>query len=113
MSPFFIGIDADLDISQRGEVSAALTALHDVPTTNLLILQPRIDLKLQAQRVPDLSLGAGFTDVELVAPLRYEITCSVTPYYRRGLGPQSRRTAVLRGLMARATAACLSRAAFA
>ena len=78
--PFFIEIDADLYISQKGEVSAALTAFHDVLITNRLILQPRIDLKLQAQRVSDLNLGSGFTDVELGARLRYEVTRNVAPY---------------------------------
>lgn len=80
MAPFFIEIDADLYISQKGEVSSAITAFHDVLITNRLILQPRIDLKLQAQRVPDLNLGSGFTDVELGARLRYEITRNIAPY---------------------------------
>lgn len=67
-------------LSARGEVSAQITAFHDLLITNRLILQPRIDLKLQAQRVPDLDLGSGFTDVELGARLRYEITRNVAPY---------------------------------
>ena len=80
LAPGFIEIDADAFISQRGEVSAQITAFHDVLITNRLILQPRIDLKLQAQRVPDLDLGSGFTDVELGARLRYEITRNIAPY---------------------------------
>ena len=80
LAPFFIEIDADLFISQKGEVSSEITAFHDVLITNRLILQPRVDLKLQAQRVPDLNLGSGFTDVELGARLRYEITRNIAPY---------------------------------
>lgn len=80
LAAFFIEIDADLYISQKGEVSSAITAFHDVLITNRLILQPRIDLKLQAQRVPDLNFGSGFTDVELGARLRYEITRNIAPY---------------------------------
>ena len=80
LAPFFIEIDADLFISQKGEVSSEITAFHDLLITNRLILQPRVDLKLQAQRVPDLNLGSGFTDVELGVRLRYEITRNVAPY---------------------------------
>jgi uncharacterized protein involved in copper resistance len=61
LAPFSIEIDADAFVSQKGEVSAPITAFHDLLITNRLILQPRIDLKLQAQRVPDLDLGSGFT----------------------------------------------------
>jgi len=80
LAPFFVEIDADLFISQKGEVSSEITAFHDLLITNRLILQPRIDVKLQAQRVPDLNLGSGFTDVELGARLRYEITRNIAPY---------------------------------
>lgn len=76
----FIQIDADAYISQKGEVSASITAFHHLLITNRLILQPRIDVKLQMQSVPDLELGAGITDFELGARLRYEFTRNVAPY---------------------------------
>ena len=37
-------------------------------------------MKLQAQRLPGLDLGSGFTDVELGARLRYEIARIIEPY---------------------------------
>lgn len=80
LAPFFIEIDATGFVSQKGEVSSEITAFHDLLITNRLILQPRIDVKLQAQRVADLNLGSGFTDVELGARLRYEITRNIAPY---------------------------------
>jgi copper resistance protein B len=80
LAPGFIEIDADAYISQKGEVSASITAFHDLLITNRLILQPRIDVKLQAQPVADLELGAGITDFELGARLRYEFTRNVAPY---------------------------------
>ncbi|MFX8968850.1 copper resistance protein B, partial [Acinetobacter baumannii] len=64
LAPGFIEIDADAYISQKGEVSAQVTAFHDLLITNRLILQPRIDVKFQMQSVPDLELGAGLTDFE-------------------------------------------------
>jgi copper resistance protein B len=80
LAPGFIEIDADAYISQKGELSASITAFHDLLITNRLILQPRIDVKLQAQSVPDLALGAGITDFELDARLRYEFTRNVARY---------------------------------
>lgn len=80
LAPGFIEIDADAYISQRGEVSAQVTAFHDLLITNRLILQPRIDVKLQMQSVPDLNLAAGLTDFELGARVRYEFTRNFAPY---------------------------------
>jgi copper resistance protein B len=63
-----------------GEVSASFSAFYDLLITNRLILQPRVDLKIQAQPVPDLDLGSGLTDFELGARLRYEFTRNFAPY---------------------------------
>ncbi|MGT2503169.1 copper resistance protein B [Bradyrhizobium guangxiense] len=43
-------------------------------------MQPRVDLRLQLQSVPELELGSGLTDFELGARLRYEFTRNVAPY---------------------------------
>lgn len=40
LAPGFIEIDADAYISQKGELSASITAFHDLLITNRLILQP-------------------------------------------------------------------------
>lgn len=80
LAPGFFEIDADAFISQEGEISGQFTAFHDVLITNRLVLQPRIDVKMQLQRVPDLDLGAGITDLELGARLRYEFTRNFAPY---------------------------------
>ena len=80
LAPGFIEIDADAYISEKGDISGTFTAFHDLLITNRLIFQPRIDLRIQAQRVNDLSLGAGITDFELGGRLRYEILRNFAPY---------------------------------
>jgi copper resistance protein B len=80
LAPGFIEIDADGFVSQRGEVSGEVTTFYDLLITNRLILQPRIDVELQMQRVPDLDLSSGITVFELGARLRYEFTRNVAPY---------------------------------
>lgn len=80
LAPGFFEIDADAYISQKGEISGSFTGWYDLLITNRLILQPRIDLRLQLQSVPELELGRGLTDFELGARLRYEFTRNVAPY---------------------------------
>jgi copper resistance protein B len=80
LAPGFIETDTDLYVSQKGEVSASFTAFYDLLITNRLILQPRVDVKLQMQRIPELELGSGVTDFELGARLRYEFTRNIAPY---------------------------------
>lgn len=80
LAPGFFQIDADAYISQKGEISGSFTGWYDLLITNRLILQPRVDLRLQLQSVPELELGRGLTDFELGARLRYEFTRNVAPY---------------------------------
>lgn len=78
--PGMFEVDAQAFVSNKGEFSARLNAFYDLLITNRLILQPRFDINLSAQRVDELSLGSGFTDLELSARLRYEFTREVAPY---------------------------------
>lgn len=50
LAPGFIEIDADAYISQKGELSASITAFHYLLITNRLILQPRIDVSCRRNR---------------------------------------------------------------
>lgn len=80
LAPGFFEIDADAYISQKGEISGQFTAFYDLLVTNRLVLQPRIDVRAQLQRVSELDLGSGITDFELGARLRYEFTREIAPY---------------------------------
>ncbi len=80
LAPGLFELDTQAFISQKGEVSGRLNAFYDVLLTNRLVLQPRFDINVSAQRVPELSTGRGFTDFELSARLRYEFTREFAPY---------------------------------
>jgi copper resistance protein B len=80
LAPGFFEIDADAYLSQKGEISGTFTGWYDLLITNRLILQPRADVKMQLQSVPELELGRGITDFELGARLRYEFTRNFAPY---------------------------------
>ncbi|WP_375276071.1 copper resistance protein B [Methylorubrum thiocyanatum] len=80
LAPGLFELDTQAFISQKGEVSSRLNAFYDLLLTNRLVLQPRFDVNVSAQRVPELSTGRGFTDFELSARLRYEFTREFAPY---------------------------------
>lgn len=80
LSPYWIEMEPSLFISQRGDVSARLSASVDLLFTQRLILQPRTELNAAAQAVPRFGVGSGLNDVELGGRLRYEIRREFAPY---------------------------------
>ncbi|ACS39721.1 MULTISPECIES: copper resistance protein B [Methylorubrum] len=80
LAPGLFEVDATAYVSQKGEISGSFTTWYDLLITNRLVLQPRVDVRLQLQRIPELQLGSGFTDLELGARLRYEFTREIAPY---------------------------------
>lgn len=80
LAPGFFEIDTQAFISEDGDISGRLNASYDLLITNRLILQPRIDINVSANRVPELGIGRGITDLEVGARLRYEFTRQFAPY---------------------------------
>src|SRR3546814_10255115 len=67
----------------------------DVCSSDLqrLVLQPRVELNLSAQDVPENRLGSGLTNAELGLRLRYEITRQFAPYIGVSYDAKTGRTA--------------------
>lgn len=80
LAPGFIEIDLAAFVSERGDVSARLKAEYDILVTQRLILQPKAEINLAVQEVPELGIGQGFNDLELGLRLRYELTREFAPY---------------------------------
>ena len=80
VAPYMIHVDASAYLSDRGDLTARIEADHDMRVTQSLILQPRVELDLAAQDVPERGLGAGLSSVEAGLRLRYEITRQFAPY---------------------------------
>jgi copper resistance protein B len=89
LAPYWIEVDAALFLSDKGDMTARLEAEYDFRITQKLILQPRAELELSAQKVPELDLGSGITKAEVGVRLRYEIRPELAPYvgieYERAL----------------------------
>ncbi len=79
-APFWLDVETYLFLSGKGDVTAEVEALHDIRLTQKLILQPRTEIGLSAQNVPELGLGAGLTAIEAGLRLRYEFVPEFAPY---------------------------------
>lgn len=80
LAPYWFETEGALFLSNKGEAFARLEASYDLRLTQRLILQPRAELRLSAQDIPELELGSGITDLELGLRLRYQVTRTFAPY---------------------------------
>lgn len=80
LAPYMFELDAALFLSHRGDITARLEAELDQRITQRLIVQPRAELNLSAQDVPQLGIGAGIDSFEVGVRLRYEIIREIAPY---------------------------------
>ena len=94
LAPYWFEVDAALFVSEKGDVTARAEAEYDLRITQQLILQPRAEIELAAQDVPELGIGAGFSQAEIGARLRYQIKPEFAPYvgveYERAFGDSAR-----------------------
>jgi copper resistance protein B len=80
LAPYLFEVDAAAFLSNRGDLTARIEAELDQRITQRLILQPRMEVGLSAQSIPELGVGAGFDAVEAGIRLRYEIAREFAPY---------------------------------
>ncbi|MFD1767220.1 copper resistance protein B [Sphingorhabdus buctiana] len=80
LAPYWFEITAAAFLSNKGEVRGRIEGYYDQRITQKLILQPRFEANLSAQSIPELGVGAGLTNLELGARLRYEIKKEFAPY---------------------------------
>lgn len=78
--PYWVELEAAAFLSDRGDAFGRLEASHDLRLTQRLILQPRLELELAAQDVPEAGVGSGLSSAELGLRLRYDIRRELAPY---------------------------------
>ena len=90
LAPYWWEVDGALFVSTKGELTARAEAEYDLRVTQKLILQPRAELDLSAQKIPELGLGSGLTEAALGLRLRYQLSPLFAPYvgveYQRAFG---------------------------
>jgi len=80
IAPYHFEIDAATFLSTKGDITASIEAELDQRITQRLILQPRAEIALAAQDIPELGIGAGIDTLEAGLRLRYEIAREFAPY---------------------------------
>lgn len=94
LAPYWWEIEGAVFLSNKGDVTARAEAEYDLRITQKLILQPRAEIDLSLQDVPELGIGSGLTSASLGLRLRYQISPLVAPYigveYERAFGDTRR-----------------------
>ena len=94
LAPYWFEVEGALFLSNKGDVLARAEGYYDQRITQRLILQPRVELNLAAQNVPENRIGSGLSNAELGLRLRYEIKREFAPYigvsYDRKFGDTAR-----------------------
>ena len=94
LAPYWWEVDGAVFLSNKGEVTARAEAEYDLRITQKLILQPRAEVDLSLQDIPELQIGAGLTSAAIGARLRYQVTPLFAPYvgveYERAFGETRR-----------------------
>lgn len=80
LAPYMFEVDAAAFLSTKGDLTARIEAELDQRITQRLILQPRAEVNLSVQDIPELGVGAGLNSVELGLRLRYEFAREFAPY---------------------------------
>ena len=80
LAPYWFEVDAAAFLSNKGELTARAEAEYDQRITQKWILQPRAEVTLSAQDIPELSIGSGLSSLQVGARLRYEIRKEFAPY---------------------------------
>jgi copper resistance protein B len=93
LAPYMFHVDAATFLSDKGDLTARAEAEYDQRLTQRLILQPRIELALSAQDIPERGIGSGLTSIEAGLRLRYEISRQFAPYVGYGYERLTGRTA--------------------
>lgn len=80
MAPYRVEVDAALFVSEDGDVSIRTEFERDIFLTERLILQPRAEIDIALQDIPELGVGSGLSELSLGLRLRYEVTRKFAPY---------------------------------
>lgn len=80
LMPYRFEVDAAAFVSDEGEFSARLEGEYDLWLTQRTILQPRMEINVSAEDVPELAVGSGLSSMELGLRLRHQIRREFSPY---------------------------------
>jgi copper resistance protein B len=80
LAPYFVEVDANVFLSDQGDVSSRLEVEHDLLLTQRLVLQPSAELDIGFSDDSEIGVGSGVRSLELGLRLRYEVVRKFAPY---------------------------------
>ncbi|GGE20945.1 copper resistance protein B [Polymorphobacter glacialis] len=80
LAPYWFKAGGALFLSTKGELLGRIEGFYDQRITQRLVLQPRAEIDVAAQDIPEIGVGAGLSSVEVGLRLRYEIEREFAPY---------------------------------
>lgn len=81
LAPYWFEMEPAIFISSKGELSARLVASYDLLITQKWVLQPRFEMNVSANDLPEYGIGKGVNDVQIDLRLRYEFKREIAPYF--------------------------------
>lgn len=78
--PYKYDLESLLFVSHEGDVAGRVTFTRDYLVTQRLILQPRFETNLAAQRVEAFGVGRGLNNIHLELRCRFEFRRALAPY---------------------------------
>jgi len=79
-APYGFELDANLNLTNKGELYGKLGAGYELSLTQRLILQPSFEVLASTKNIEPLGVGSGLSKTELALKLRYEIKREFAPY---------------------------------
>lgn len=80
IAPYWIDTEAQLFVSNKGDVHARLQAGLDQRITQRIVLRPEAEIDIALQDVPELGITSRIPEWSLGFRLRYEVTPRFAPY---------------------------------
>jgi copper resistance protein B len=80
LAPYWFEVDANLNLTNKGELYGKLEAECDLLLTQRLILQPSLKVLASTKKIEPIEVGSSLSKTELALKLRYEIKREFAPY---------------------------------
>lgn len=80
LTPYGFEVDANLNLTNKGELYGKLEAEYDLLLTQRLILQPSFEVLASTKKIEPLGVGSGLSKTELALRLGYEIKREFASY---------------------------------
>jgi copper resistance protein B len=80
LAPEWFNVEATAYMSDSSHFAARVNTFYDLLLTQLLILEPQIELNFYSKSDPGRGTGTGLSDIDAGLRLRYEFTRKFAPY---------------------------------